>query len=353
MRKLKPFQERPFSLGGQYDTEISGLLLAAISIQADLTVTDGSAGSTARTDASHRLLGTPEINQGEDPLIRMTSVDWYHLSALLDGAYPQDISDNIGAGASEGKFAGARLPLDKIIPGMRINASRVKAFVRGTFGALSDYSDAGGNLSGVVGTLRCFAEAVDGDPMNGFIRPRITQSTRDLSSASAENQHILRFEEDTLLPALMIRAFDASAVTAHNADGLIRRIRVDVTDDNGSTEVHRLTWGQARQYTCARAGFTPNDVIRSAGIVMIPFSEANGIPGAPKVFRAGHSITVTLDNQATAERHYTSITPAAGDLAYVTALGGVQVQATGDTAGNRRVLNPAVARERARMIGKI
>lgn len=132
MREFRPFTEKTFSVGAQYDTDFIGRGVAAIGIRLDMTTTGNT---TSFDDAAARMLGTPEVVQAEEPLIRMEGADWFHIAALSSGGYDKILNaDTAGASAVE-----AVIDFENLMPGAAINAGSNRVFLRGTFGALADY----------------------------------------------------------------------------------------------------------------------------------------------------------------------------------------------------------------------
>src|SRR5689334_6953914 len=108
MQQIKPFQERAYAASGAYDTEFSGLPVRTVGLRFTATVSGSAA--TIRTDAAFRELGTPEINQAEQPLIRMRGSSWRLLSAITRGSFDFNL-----ASATQLE-ANAAIDLQKISP---------------------------------------------------------------------------------------------------------------------------------------------------------------------------------------------------------------------------------------------
>lgn len=331
VQKIKPFTEKDFSVSTNYDTEFSGEPIQKIGIRFAATLTGTSA--TVRTDATARLLGVPEISQAEQPLIRMRGSSWRLLSAIQSGSF-----DNYLAPTSTPALFQAVIDLPSFMPGAMINAADKKVSLRGTFGALTDYAASG--TTGCSGKLRGFIESSEQDPTAGFWRPRFVESAYVLANSDL-NQQVFKFEQDTAVVAIMIQAWDSSAVD--RVDTLIKKLRVDHVGDLGSVELHRLTWGQAKAYLGKR--FTPEDYVRAAGCVMIPLIDRRN----PKInnavlFRAGDSLTINHDCSSTIEEDLGSAVTADGasDLAIATVIGFTRVAGTGDVpVAQQRVISTA------------
>jgi hypothetical protein len=330
MEEFRPFNEVVFGLGAQYDTEVIGTRIGAVGWSLDVTNTGTTTGP--RDDATFRLAGTPEVVQGNQPLIRMGGPSWRHVSALAAGSY-----DNFIAGTTAaGKLAQCVLDLDALMPGAMINgggSSRtgaVKVFFRGTFGALTDYGASGNTAH--AGRLRPFVTTSPFDPDAGFLRPAIREFNVDLSSDASDIQHKIDFEEDTMLLGMFYRTVDAAEPAGVNVDGLVKNIRVDVNrGSGGQMELARYTWGQLKLLTAHRAGFTAADITNAVGTALVPMIDrANQDRGSAVLMRKGDSVTMHHDTLAAAEAQFSDITPAAGDHAVVTVLGFTRVAGAGD-----------------------
>lgn len=335
VEQIKPFQSRAFALGSPYDLEFSGRPLKAIGLRFAGAL-NTTIPVTVVDDASWRLLKTPEINQAENPLIRMSGPSWRHLSALINGGY-----DHFAAGTAlatpNNVCATAILDLQKLQPLAMINASDKKVFVRGEFtSTLGDYAT-GTAPGGVTGTLRPFGVSSELDPSGGFLRPKFSE----VSLAIANNddmQQTIKFESDTVLMGCMLQAIQGSATGKPRSDGLVKAVRLDaVNGENGNVELHRKTWGQARVYTSFRADFNDEDYVRSRGVVFLPTqTRANPQWNNAILMRAGDSLTFHFDMTPTVDEEFTGVTAAAGDSVLITVVGFTPVAGTGDTAAQIR-----------------
>lgn len=319
MQQIKPFQERSFAAATAYDTEFSGLPVRTIGLRAQGLI---SGAVTIRTDAAFRMLGTPEINQAELPLIRMRGSSWRLLSAITRGSF------DAGLNSATVFEANAVIDLQKIMPTAMINAADKKVFLRGTFGALADYAGTPPALNGTNQKLAAWVESSELDPTQGFLRPRFTEASYALTHADT-NQQVFKFEQDTVIPFLMIQAWDDSAFD--RIDGLIRQIRVEQVSNGGVTELARGRWGAFRAYLGAKANFTGVDQALAAGCVIIPLVDRSKPQyNYARVLRAGDSLTINYDCTATVEDSYTGVTVASPDAAIATIVGFTQVEGTGD-----------------------
>lgn len=324
MKQIKPFQKKAYAAATPYDLEFSGRPVRKIGLRFDATVAGGP--TSIRMDAAHRMLKTVEVNQAEQPLIRMFGQDWKHLSALINGGYDSNFQTTTLL------VAQAVIDLEKLMPGACINASDKKVFIRGEFAPLADYSS-GTAPSSITGEFKPNAESSEIDVSQGFLRPKITQSSFAISNA-ADLQLPIRFEQDIVVQGVMIRAVQASAAAQANTDGLVKGVRLDATTrDGGNIELHRGTWGQFRTATQEAANFNLEDYARAAGVIFLPTqSKQNPQFNGALLFAAGDSLTLHFDGDGTAEAEFTNVAPSAGDVVIVTVVGFTPVRGTGDAA---------------------
>lgn len=350
MEEFRPFNEVVFGLGAQYDTEVIGARIGSVGFTLDITAT--GAATTIRDDATFRMAGTPEVVQGNEPLIRMGGPSWRHISALSAGGYDQFIAGN----GQDGKLAQCILDLDALMPGAMINGAgssrtgSVKVFFRGSFGVITDYG--AGGITALAGRLRPFVTTSPFEPDAGFLRPAIREFNVDLSADSADIQHKIDFEEDTMVLGFFYRTVDGAEPAGSNVDGLVKNIRIDVNrGTGGQAELSRMTWGQLRLLTAHRAGYTAADITNSVGCALVPMIDrANVDRGSATLMRKGDSVTIHHDTLAAAEAQFADVTPAAGDHAVVTVLGFTLVAGTGDQGADSVVRrgNSVNARTRRR-----
>jgi hypothetical protein len=313
--ELRPFTEQSFSSGSQYNGEFTGRPVSSVGFVADFE--SGGTWTTDIDDQPYTLLGSPEVVQAEQSLIRMEGQDWQHLSAFLSGGYPERVS--LASSGVDGVCT-ATIDLERIMPGAAINASAAKVFLRGTWAAAAA-AGAGGTVDS--GTVRGFVGGSALDLTRGFRRPKISTLRMDISADSSDISQKIDFDQDTLVSGLLLRQHDNSAAATKRADGIVKNIRVDVNlGRGGSRELIRQTWRQARHYTIARAGWGSSDIARSTGVAMIPLRDPrNQHAGGAFFFRKGDSLTIHADTNAAAELGYTDVTPAASDALVVTTLG--------------------------------
>jgi len=347
MLEIKHFPARTWASATQFDTEFSGRAFDSLGFSFDGTMTTGTGtAGEPRDDGAYRLLGTPELNQAEDPVIRMQGPDWKFLSALTNGCFPDWLEPTLdGSGAAGVVLAQARIKFGRIIPGMLIDASAVKAFLRGSFGAGNDYfSSDEADFASFAGSIRPYVEARD-VPAGGFLRPRITQATVDMSNANADIHYVHRFEVPTVCAGFMLRQHDADQTAAGQntrTDGIVSRIRVEITTRHRQGEIHNFTWGQCKSFLQQRAGWSQSDLALAVGVGLVPLTEhRNAALGGAMIFEAGDSVTLVIDNASTSEAQFTKPTPGDNDLLYVTALAGTGTRAAADRNGR---VAPAAAR---------
>lgn len=329
MEEIKPFQTKDFTASGPYDLEFNGRPIAAVGLRFAATLT-GASIATVRDDAAFRLLKTPEINQAENPLVRMQGSSWRHLSALLGGGY-DSFASGVTAATPGQVVAMSTIHFDRLWPGAMVNASDKKVFLRGEFNTLASYS--GTAPTAVTGKIRPFAITSERDPSQGFLRPRISELSLGIETASDDLQQVIRFEQDTVLHGFMLQVQDNSAGD-QRVDGIVRAVRMDVFDkDGGQKETTRQTWGQMRHYLQFRGQYNQEDYNRSFGVGLLPtVDKRNPQWNGAKLFKAGESVTLHVDTNATVEEEYTSVTPAAGDKLIITIIGATPVAGSGDTA---------------------
>jgi len=330
MLELKKFPTKNTAAANtSYDQEFSGRTFDGINFRFDGTIGATGAGTDA-TYMAYRLLGTPELNQAGEPLIRMAGVDWAYLSAYTNGAFPEYTDTVTSASATIPQVASARIKLSRLVPGAYVNANLVKAFFRGSSGAFTEASD---TVDAYDLNVRPLAEALEyNPPAGGFLRPRISQRSVSVAAADSNQQIILNIEQDLVFSGIMLSAYGGGELT--EVDGLIKNVRMEVTTPGrGTLEVTNSDWGNLRQYSCERAGLNSTDVANTAGTVVIPCTDrrAANLGGALFV-PAGSAFTITIDSSGTAQQPYTSVTPASGDNVRVTQLAFTPVAGAGDGA---------------------
>lgn len=325
MIELKPFQTRVYAASTAYDLEFSGRAVSAIGLRFAATLTGSPA--TVRDDAAFRLLGTPEVNQAENPLIRMSGPSWRHLSAVSRGGYDK-YAAGVTASTAGQVIAQSVIDLEALMPGAMINATDKKVFLRGEFGALAVYSATPPTT--VVGTLRPWAKSTQRNAQAGFVRPKISQADVQIVAAAEDQQHVWRFEQDTLVQGFMLESLDTSA-SNQRVDGVVRSLRGDLADSSGGTrETLRQTWGNMRTLLQYLAGFNQEDYDRSVGVAFFPTKDmSNPQYGNARLFRAGESITFHIDSTSTVEEEFTAVTPS-NDLLRLTCIGFTPVAGSGD-----------------------
>jgi hypothetical protein len=355
MLELKKFPTKNTAAANtSYDQEFSGRTFDSINWRYDGTFTASGTGTDV-SYAAARVLGTPELNQAGEPLIRLAGVDWQYLSAYTNGAFPE-YTNTAQSAATYNMVASARIKLSRLVPNAYVNANLVKAFFRGsTAGALTDGGD---KVTAIDMTVRPLAEALEyNPPTGGFLRPRISQRTVGVAAADSNQQLVINIEQDLVYSGIMLSCFDSSAAT--EVDGLIKNVRMELTTPGrGTLEIINTDWGNLRNYSCERAGLNSTDVDNTAGTAIIPCTDrrATNLGGALFV-PAGSAFTITFDSSGTAQAPYTDVTPAAGDNVRVSSLaftpvagagdGAVQVASVGN-AGSRAGVPGRAARQASR-----
>lgn len=349
MKELLTFPEKDYTAEGSYNEEFHGRAFDELILSADFNVAATGSNVTPHDRGALKLLGTPELNQAQNTLVRANAIDLWHGAAFFNGAHPElDQPASITAGSDSDTNTGIRIKLPRIIPGMMVNASVTKAFLRGNFGTLASYASVNpSSVSAITGKLRGAVVSTKRNARAGFLRPRITQAELLLETAGV-HQHVIRFEQDTYVRAFELRAFDSSADA--DVDGLIRGVKAFVTDANGTNDVVRCRWGHLRRHTQALAGWNKEEVDRSKGVVFVTMTDegAAGVAGA-KLFKSGDSITFEFDTSLTVEKNYPAVTPASGDKVFITQWAATVVAGQGDAGPSvRTIANPKAARRRAR-----
>ena len=325
-----------------YDQEFSGRTFDSINWRADGVVSyPAGAGSVQNKYGAYRLMGTPELNQAGEPLIRMEAVDWGYLSAYTNGAFPSylDSEGSVAAASTPNSYASARIKLSRLVPGSYVNANLVKAFFRGSTGQLSTVGDL---IDGAQQTVRPLAEALEyNPPQTGFLRPRISQRSVAVSAADSNQQTLISIEADQVFTGIMLSCYNGAAAAGSQTevDGLIKAIRVEVTmPGKGTLEVINSDWGNLRDYSCQRSGLNTTDVDNTAGTVVIPCTDKTNVKMGGALFvPAGSMFTITIDSSGTAQSPYTNVAPALGDTVRITSLAFTPVAGAGD--GSIQVTN--------------
>ena len=351
MKKFLTFPEKDYTAAGSYNEEFHGNVFDTLIIQHDSNFVASGGTITSHAKGAIRPLGTPELNQANNTLIRAQAEDLFLGSAFLNGGFPETLLPaSITTGNNDDYTATMRLKFGRIIPGSMVDASVTKCFLRGNFGELTSVatSASGGNVSSATGKLRGAVVTTDRQPKLGFPRPKITAAEVEIGYASSSIPHVIRFEQDTYVRGFAVRAFDDSADA--DSDGLIRALKVSVTDGAGQNDVVRARWGHLRKQTAALAGWTPEDQARAAGFVWVSMTDetASALNGA-KLFQAGDSVTFEFDTSSTAEAGYTAVGAASGDKAVIVTWGATPIDPEGNGGVQvRKIANPKAARRRFR-----
>lgn len=284
-------------------------------------LTASGAGTNAG-DTGFGFLGKVEVMRGGTPIISMQAPDLRHLTAFLHRAYPEILPASISNGAAF--LAQAKLPLDALVPDGAIDARGEEVRLQGRFRGLTNL---GTTVTGFTSGKLRFGGETDKRPGGNHNEPFWFQKTIDTSAASTELSTSYQVRNDVeLVPALMIRTFDASAELSDpnnfRSDGMIREIRIDVERDGKTEEIKRLSWGEAKADSTFLAGISAASGQIQTGVVIIPLDDVEGLPqlnGVP-VLKKGESLIVRIDTSSTIEDEFTALTPGAGDLAVVTFL---------------------------------
>lgn len=321
LRERKRATPISVAINTDYQAEIPGAFFRSLFLKMSGTAAASGAGTNA-LDGPFGLLGRVEWTLGNQPLIGLQGSDIRHLAAFIAGGHAEILPPSISNGAAY--LAQVELPLDRLVPGGGIDA-RVQDFVaRGRFRGLTNLGTTVTAIS--TGKLRVSGETDDRGADADHLEPRWSQRAVDTATASAELSTTYRVGNDLeVLPAIMIRAFDASAELSDpnsaRSDGMVREIRVDVERNGKTTEVLRLTWGEAKLQSTSRYGVNAASGQISTGVVLLTLDD----PATPQIddaliLRKGDNVVVRLDTAATVEDEFSALTPGAGDLAMVTFL---------------------------------
>ncbi len=309
MRKYKQLNTATMTPGSAFDTEHNTLAYDAMLWQYSATIAGSPA--TVAEDGPFRMMGTPEIDQAEEPIVRIEGRTLRHLSAYLSGGYSKTLLPTSG-----GILAEALLDFGKILPGAYVSGE-VKTFVRGNVEPLASYSTTA--PTGLAGNLRNQVATIDRPPGLAHPRPFYREVSIGIPSNDAAQTYTLTVDQDVVSAGLFLLVRDASTGGASGGtrvDTLLRALRIDVTRaGKGQEELIRETWGQARSRTARMAGFTDLDWDEATGTAFIPFVDEEDPRFAGRMaFSTGDTIQITLDSNATIEEHLgTALTAAAGD----------------------------------------
>jgi hypothetical protein len=319
MITLAKAPEIAFSNDIDFETEHTDAALADLSVQFDGTWS-GGAGTLAQDDVL-KVLGRLEFNHN-GPRIAADARLLYWNSVWHDRGVRGNI--NSGAGATGSFRRNFGIPLHRMCPRGGIDAVARVAAWKGRFRNGTAMLSGGATIA-VGSRFRASAKRARTAPQGGFRDPEIKQETIkcENSSVSANGRRI-EFKSDMILPYLILMPLDADGDTALltdrslRTDGLVQRVTIDRYGIGG--EVLRLvddvTWGYLRQQTGELGQWSSDDMVASAGIVVIPLidpSEKDGLLRMP----SGSHLSITLDTASTVEGSYTDVTPAAGDTCEV------------------------------------
>lgn len=331
MIEVKPFQTKDYASAAAYDLEFSGRAVSGVGIRFSATLASAPTGIV--DDAAFRLIKTPEINQSENPIVRMRGASWRHLSALGDGTYDNHIASQVVASAS------AFLNFEKWMPKACLNAADKKIFMRGEFNPLTSYST-GVQATLTSGKIRPYTVSSQKDTTKGFYRPRFSELSVPITVANDDQQQVVKFEQDQYVSGFMV-VTDNSTAGNPRTDGLIRQLRLDATtQDSGLIELFRANWGVARHNTQQMANFNQEDYNRSVGVIFVPLLDRrNPQANFARFFRNGDSVTFHFDSSSTIDDEFAAATLAAGAQSVITTVAWTPVAGTGDTAAQVGLLD--------------
>lgn len=322
LRQRKRATPITVAVNTDYQAEMPGALYRSLFLKMSGTATASGAGTNAM-DGPFGLLGRVEWTLGGQPKIALQGSDIRHLASFLCGGHAEILPPSISTGAA---FLGqVELPLDRLVPGGAIDSRAEDLVVRGRFRALLNL---GTTVTAIAtGSLRATGETDDRGPDGDHLEPLWSQRSIDASVASSELNTTYRCAQDTeVMPAIMLRAFDASVELSDpntaRSDGMIREIRVDVERAGGLQEVGRWTWGEAKQLSSSRYGISAATGQISTGVVLLTLDDPNTPAELDDalILHKGDAVIVRIDTAATVEPEFTALTPAAGDQCIVTFL---------------------------------
>ena len=311
MRRYEPLNRATMTPGSAYDTEHNNLAFDAMLWQYSATVA-GTPANVAE-DGAFRMLGTPEVSQAEEPLIRIEGRTLRHLAAFTAGGYAKTLAPAAAGGA----LAEAMLDFGKILPGAYVSGE-VKAFVRGNVGGLADYS--GTAPTSMAGNLRNAVATIDRPPGLSHPRPFYREFSIPIPANVSDQQHLITIDQDMVSAGLFCLVRDAdgggSSPGGARTDGLVRGVKVEITRgrDGQKTQLN-LTMGQLRSLTARLAGFTDLDWDQATGTFFIPFvDDSDPRFGGRMALQQGDTVLLTVDSNSTIEEHLGSaVTAASGD----------------------------------------
>lgn len=333
MQETKQIQAIPYQASQPFNREFQGRVLGSLSFAFSNVITTGAAGlASFFTDPMWKLLGTLDVVQNETSLIRAPAQALYWLSALLDSEPGPYSSPTIGASTTGLQFGGFALDFQKMVgPLGMIDARFSKLFVRGTFQPVTAVSNTANAVASIAGTLRPSGRTTDRVPDvaadAAYLRPNFYTLDVDISVSSSNLIQTVRFEQDMILPGIMLLVKDDSAggstvqvdPQASRVNGLLKAVKVDLQSQDYNGEILRATWQELRNASwrgTAYSNATGQPLgVKPDGVVWLPFIDERNRPfNGAMMFRRGDALTFTFDTSGTAEEPFTNVAPAANDL---------------------------------------
>lgn len=321
LRQRKRATPITVAVSTDYQADIPGAFFRSLLCKMSGTAAASGAGTNA-LDGPFGLLGRVEWTLGGQPKIGLQGSDIRHLAAFLCGAHAEILPASISNGAAY--LAQAELPLDRLVPGGGLDARFEDFVARGRFRGILNLGTTVTAIS--TGSARFSGETDDRGVDGDHLEPLWSQRSVDTATASAELSTTYRCANDVeVLPAIMLRTFDASVELSDpntaRSDGMVREIRVDVERDGKTQEVLRLTWGEAKMQSTSRYGISAATGQIQTGVVLLTLDDpATAAINDALVLRRGDAVIVRIDTLATVEPEFTALTPASGDLCWVTFL---------------------------------
>lgn len=300
-----------------YNENLPAAMYRVVNMKFSGTITASGAGTNAG-DGPFGLVGRIEARRGGDLLIGLHGPDWRHLSAFLEGGYPEILPASIATATPF--LAQGQLRLDRLIPFGGIDGTANDVTFTGRTRGFTNLGTTVTALS--AGSLKFAGETGTFPNGRDCMEPRISSNFIDCSAASADLSTRRQIANDVeVCAAIMLRTFDSSLELSDpntfRSDGMVREIRVDLERDGQSIEVGRWTWGEAKQVTQQVWGINAASGQVQTGVVLLPIVDPKG-PGGRLRLTKGDALVVRVDTAATVEPEFTALTAAAGDGTFVT-----------------------------------
>jgi hypothetical protein len=348
MRPIKDLKTVAYSgSAAPYDGEFFSQPISKVGFKFDgsVTASGGGAVSGQLDDAAHRLVGVFEVAQAGESLIRMDARDIKHLQAIVSGGYGKRIETTPSTSATDKLMCEGDLDLSRMLPGAMIDSRSERVVITGSFRDSDQYAST--NLSAISATLRPRVGAIPEAPPASYWRPRFTQKSVRVESASDLDNTTFQHPRDVLVLGYLIRQYDNSANA--RVDGLLRKLRAEFAAPGREAQtLVSTTWGALRQETSRSAGFALADHDEAEGVALLAFGDpTRGERGL--TMPAGSAMTLWFDTSATVEGEFDAVTAGSGDQLVITELAFERIQGAGARPSGTRVSRVPAAAARRRM----